>query len=176
MAAVANAESPAASQQLTILYDERCEVCRRARDWLLTQPCLVPVELLPAGSDEAHRRYGGLPWLGEELVAVDEYGNAWIGPAAFLASMWATARYRPWAFRLSRPGLSQHAERFFNWISKKRTTWSTMLSPQDNECTWCKGTRAKVFTGVCANNHLMVEGQRYCRECGSPRVVLQHQL
>ena len=152
------------STRLTILYDERCAVCRRARDWLLTQPCLVPVELLAAGSDEAQRRYRGVPWLGEELVAVDDHGNAWIGPSAFLASMWATARYRPWAFALSRPGLAPYAESFFHWVSKRRGGWSARLSKEDQECTWCETPGP-----MCGNGHRMNEGENFCQGCGAPR-------
>jgi len=129
------------TSKLTILYDERCAVCRRCRDWLLTQPCLVEVELLAAGSDEAKQRYAELPWLGAELIAVDDDGNAWIGPAAFLAALWATAKYRAWSYRMAGPTLAPLAERFFYWISKRRDRWSTWMSPEDPECTWCDGAR-----------------------------------
>ena len=127
--------------KLTILYDERCAVCRRCRDWLLTQPCLVEVELLPAGSFEAKERYGALPWLGAELIAVDESGAAWVGPAAFLACLWATKRYRAWSYRLAGPTLAPLAERFFWWVSKKRDRWSAWMSPDDPDCSWCDDPR-----------------------------------
>ncbi|MFY9588140.1 MAG: DCC1-like thiol-disulfide oxidoreductase family protein [Actinomycetota bacterium] len=128
----------APTQKLTILYDERCAVCRRARDWLLTQPCLVEVELMAAGSIEATERYGSFPWLGSELIAVDDQGRAWVGPAAFIAAMWATRRYRSWAYRLSRPHLAPHAERFFHWISLHRDRWSVWLGrTEDLDCSWC---------------------------------------
>jgi len=122
---------------LTVLYDERCAICRRCRDWLLTQPCLVEVELLPAGSAEARARYGRLPWLGSELVAIDEQGRAWIGPAAFLTCLWATVRYRSWAYRLSSPTLAPLAERFFWMVSKRRDRWSGWLGRDDPDCSWC---------------------------------------
>jgi len=130
-----------AAKKLTILYDERCAVCRRARDWLLTQPCLVEVELLPAGSFEAKERYGELDWLGTELIAVDDTGNVWIGPAAFLAALWATAKYRSWSYRLSGPTLAPLAERFFHWVSRRRDRWSAWMSPEDADCSWCDGSR-----------------------------------
>lgn len=130
------------TSKLTVLYDERCAVCRRARDWLLTQPCLVEVELIPAGSVEAAERYGSLPWLGAELVVVDDQGRTWVGPAAFIAAMWATRRYRTWAYRLSRPSLAPHAEHFFRWISKKRDQWSVWLGrTEDLDCSWCDQER-----------------------------------
>ena len=139
--ALATDEYPPTTK-LTLLYDERCAVCRRVRDWLLTQPCLVEVELVPAGSLEAEERYGALPWLGQELIAVDEQGRAWVGPAAFIAAMWATRNYRSWAYRLSRPAFAPHAERFFHWVSKKRDQWSVWLGrTEDLDCSWCDGAR-----------------------------------
>jgi predicted DCC family thiol-disulfide oxidoreductase YuxK len=170
-------QAPSSTAALTILYDETCALCRRARDWLLTQPCLVPVELLAAGSEEAQRRYAGLPWLGQELVVVDENGNAWVGPSAFLASMWATARYRSWAFRLSRPELARHAERFFRWISKRRDRWSARIH-EDPECSWCDEEPSRGSTPViaCENGHAMNEDQNYCRVCGTRRVAWWPQL
>ena len=168
-------DSAPAPTRLTILYDERCALCLSARDWLLTQPCLVPVELLAAGSDEAQRRYGSLPWLGKELVAVDEHGNVWFGPPAYFASMWATARYRPWAFRLSRPGLERHAERFFRWFSKRRYRWSAWIAREDDDCSWCEGEResdrpAARAVEACINGHAMRKGQKFCTVCGWPNV------
>ena len=129
------------TSKLTILYDERCAVCRRCRDWLVTQPCLVEVQLLPAGSQEAKEKYGSLPWLGAELIAVNDNGDAWIGPAGFLAALWATKRYRSWSYRLSGPTLAPLAERFFWWVSKKRDRWSSWMSADDPECSWCDGAR-----------------------------------
>ena len=130
-------ELPTSGPRLTILYDERCAFCLRCRDWLGQQPCLVEVELLAAGSPTAHERYGAVPWLGSELVVADEEGNVWVGPAAFLMCLWATARYRPWAFLLSRPGWSKHAERFFAHVSKRRSAWAHWIGRKQPDCSWC---------------------------------------
>lgn len=138
-AVLASREGPPPSR-LTIVYDEQCALCRRCRDWLLSQPCLVPVELLPAGSDEAYERYGTLPWFGIELAVIDEVGRAWIGPAAFLICMWATARYRAWSYRLSSPKLAPMAERFFMMISKRRDRISAWMTREDQDCSWCDQT------------------------------------
>lgn len=123
---------------LTILYDESCKLCRRARDWLLTQPCRVPVELLPAGAPRVRDRYAWLaPWMGRELVVVDERGRAWVGPAAFLVCFWATARYRSVSYNLARPGRAPIAERLFRFVSKKRSRFGTIHDLEDAECSWC---------------------------------------
>jgi len=161
--------------RLTVCYDESCALCRRARDWLLTQPCLVEVELLAAGSPEAARRYGSAPWLGHDLVVVDEHGNAWIGPGAFLACMWATARYRGWAFRLARPSMQPHAERFFRWISKRRDRLGRWVGRDDEESSWCEPAARRVDTApvarfiTCPKDHLMPADANYCTRCGSAR-------
>lgn len=132
---------PHSPTRLTVLYDERCGFCLRCRDWLLSQPCLVEVELLPSGSEEARARYGKLPWLGRELVVVDETGRGWIGPAAFITCLWATARYRPWAYVLSHPRLTPMADRFFLFVSKRRDKLSAWFSRQDRNCSWCDELR-----------------------------------
>jgi predicted DCC family thiol-disulfide oxidoreductase YuxK len=125
-------------QSLTVLYDERCRLCRRCRDWLLTQPCFLRVELLAAGSPGARARYGAVPWLGSELVAVDDRGRVWVGPAAFLTCLWATVRFRAWSYRLAGPSLAPLASHFFRLISKRRLRWSSWPDGVDDEkCTWC---------------------------------------
>jgi predicted DCC family thiol-disulfide oxidoreductase YuxK len=129
--------------RLTVLYDERCGFCRRCRDWLLTQPCLVEVELLPAGSDEARGRYSELPWFGKELVVLDDEGRVWLGPAAFLTCLWATARYRSWSYRLAEPYLAGLTERFFMFVSGRRDRWSDWLGRADPDCSWCDELRVR---------------------------------
>jgi predicted DCC family thiol-disulfide oxidoreductase YuxK len=44
-------------RSLTVLYDARCGLCSAARRWLEEQRQLVPLELLPAGSEDARRRF-----------------------------------------------------------------------------------------------------------------------
>ena len=134
---------PEPPAKLTILYDDRCALCRRCRDWLLTQPCHLPVELLPAGSHLVRERYGWIPWLGTELVAVDDRGRAWVGPPAFLAALWATVRYRPWAYHLARPSLSRFTERFFRFVSARRDRFSAWLDRDDPDCSWCDGVNVR---------------------------------
>lgn len=112
---------------LTVLYDEQCALCRRSAEWLLDQPCLVPVLLMPAGSSAARELYGSLPWFGDQLVVVADSGEVWAGSAAFLVCLWALARYRELAFCLAAPSLAPLAERFFRWVSAKRGKWSALF-------------------------------------------------
>jgi predicted DCC family thiol-disulfide oxidoreductase YuxK len=136
-------EPAEASTRITVLYDERCAFCLRCRDWLTDQPCLVEVELLPAGSAIARERYGAVPWLGNELVVVDDRGRACVGSAAFVTCLWATARYRWLAYVLSRPGLSKHTGSFFMLVSRRRGRWSEWLARKDDDCSWCDDVRVR---------------------------------
>ena len=136
-------EPPEASKRITVLYDERCTFCLRCRDWLADQPCLLEVELLPAGSAIARERYGAVPWLGHELVVVDDRGRAWVGPAAFVTCLWATARYRWLSYVVSRPGLSKHTASLFTLVSRRRGRWSEWLARKDDDCSWCDDVRVR---------------------------------
>ena len=129
--------------RLTILYDEKCTFCLRCRDWLATQPCLIEVELLASGSATARERYGNVPWLGKELVVVGEQGQVWVGPDAYLVAMWATARFRSWAYLFARPGYSRFAEAFFRHVSKNRAKWGEWLARRDDDCSYCDDVRMR---------------------------------
>jgi predicted DCC family thiol-disulfide oxidoreductase YuxK len=108
-------------RRLTILYDERCGDCRRYAAWLARQRFRVQVELLPAGSEEARVRYPHVePWLGRELVVVDNDARAWIGPPAFVMCLWAMDRTRAASFLASRPVIGRAANAFFRHLSKRR--------------------------------------------------------
>ncbi len=133
--------APTQGVRLTVLYDSSCAFCQRCKDWLAMQPCLVEVELLGSRSPLARERYGSVPWLGSELVVVSDKGEVWIGPDAFIACMWATARYRGWAYLFMRPAFSRFAERFFVKVSKDRDKWSQWLSRKDDGCSYCDDVR-----------------------------------
>jgi hypothetical protein len=98
----------------------------------------VPLELIAAGSPAAMGRFKGLPWLGKELMAADDQGNVWVGPAAFLTALWATRRYRGWSFRMSGERLAPLAESFFRMVSARRHRWARFLDDDEEECSWCQ--------------------------------------
>ncbi|MGH2663418.1 MAG: DCC1-like thiol-disulfide oxidoreductase family protein [Actinomycetota bacterium] len=130
-------------RRLTIAFDDRCIFCWRCRDWLLTQPCLVNVELIPASSRTAKDRFDDLPGLAEQLVVGDERGRIWVGGPAFVMCLWATIRYRPWAFRLAQPRYAPAAERFFRFVSTRRHRLGGWLHHYDPTCSAChQGTLA----------------------------------
>ncbi|GHD94637.1 hypothetical protein GCM10010508_56260 [Streptomyces naganishii JCM 4654] len=90
---------------LTVLYDAECSLCAFVRDWLVRQRQLVPLELVPAGSEQARRRFPGLDHGSslEEVTVVGDAGQVYRGAAAWIVVLWALREHRPLAHRLSTP-------------------------------------------------------------------------
>lgn len=112
---------------LTVLYDDACPICVRARAFLETQASFVRLEFLSCHSPLARKRYGAVPWLGQELVVVSDEGDVWAGPSAFIVCLWALFDYREWAYTLSGDAFAPLAERFFKLISKRRKLLAVFL-------------------------------------------------
>ncbi|MFJ8536324.1 thiol-disulfide oxidoreductase DCC family protein [Streptomyces sp. NPDC093591] len=109
----ASRPGPAAPvRRLTVLYDAQCSLCAFLRDWLVRQPQLVPLELVPAGSDEARRRYPGLDHGAtlEEITVVGDAGQVYRSTAAWIVTLWALREHRPLAHRLSTPSGARFAK------------------------------------------------------------------
>lgn len=124
-------------KRLTVVYDDECELCRRCRHWLATQPLLVDVSFLSASDPRAIERYGDLPWFRTELVVLTDQGFAWIGGEAFVMALWATRRWRTLSYRISGPSFGWLAERFFHALSSNRSVVSGMLTPHRCESDTC---------------------------------------
>lgn len=91
--------------RLTVLYDDSCPLCRGFSGWLGRQPLLVPLDLVPAGSPEARRRFPDLDHARtlEEVSVVSDAGEVWEGAHAWVMCLWATAAHRVLAEGLARP-------------------------------------------------------------------------
>lgn len=91
---------------LTVLYDAGCPLCTRFRDWLAAQPPLVTLDLVPAGSPEAHRRFPTLDHSRTvaEITVVADDGAVYVNEHAWVICLWATLTHRSLAERLARPG------------------------------------------------------------------------
>ena len=92
-------------RRLTVLYDADCSLCAFLRDWLTRQPQLVPLELVPAGSEQARRRFPALDHRAtlDDITAVGDAGQVYRGAAAWIVTLWALREHRPLAHRLSTP-------------------------------------------------------------------------
>ena len=115
-------------RKLTVLYDARCGFCSACRRWLEVQPQLVSLEFLPAGSDEARRRFPTLTAAEpEELVVVSDDGGVYRDSHAWIMCLWALDEFREWSFRLARPALLPLARTVFEWVSERRRGISSLL-------------------------------------------------
>ena len=121
-------------RRLTVVYDGDCELCRRCSTWLRYQPTYVPLDLLATSAAREDQRFAGVPWLGAELVVIDERGSIWVGAAAFIVCLWATQEWREWSYRLSGPSFAPLAERFFHAISNHRGRIGAFLGPTVDDC------------------------------------------
>lgn len=90
---------------LTVLYDAHCSLCAFLKNWLAGQAQLVPLRFVPAGSEEAARRYPRLDHRAtlDEITVVGDAGQVYQGTAAWIVTLWALREYRALAHRLSTP-------------------------------------------------------------------------
>ncbi|WNM29776.1 DCC1-like thiol-disulfide oxidoreductase family protein [Streptomyces sp. Li-HN-5-11] len=97
---------------LTVLYDAECSLCAFVRDWLVRQPKLVPLELVPAASEQARRRFPGLDHRAslDEVTVVGDAGQVYRGAAAWIVVLWALREHRPLAHRLGTTAGTQLAK------------------------------------------------------------------
>ena len=107
---------------LTVLYDARCNLCSHLRAWLEAQPAYVKLAFVPAGSQEARRRFPALDHAvtTSELTVISDDGAVYIEAKAFLICLWALRDYRAWSLRLSSPDLIPLARRVVLWVAQNR--------------------------------------------------------
>jgi predicted DCC family thiol-disulfide oxidoreductase YuxK len=101
-------------QELVVLYDAQCGLCRRFKEWLAGQkPGLnglggvVRLGFVAAGSTEARERYPELDHLAtlREVTVVADDGAVYVGDRAWIVCLWATWEHRATAVRLSSPAM-----------------------------------------------------------------------
>ncbi|MFD3679553.1 thiol-disulfide oxidoreductase DCC family protein [Streptomyces sp. NPDC058613] len=90
---------------LTVLYDAGCPVCVHIRHWLIGQRRLVRMDLVPAASYEAQRRFPRLDHAStlKEITVIGDSGQVWKGTDAFIVCLWALTEHRPKANWLATP-------------------------------------------------------------------------
>ncbi|MFI9581101.1 thiol-disulfide oxidoreductase DCC family protein [Streptomyces sp. NPDC052236] len=92
-------------KRLTVLYDAQCSLCVHLRHWLQRQHQLVPLDLVPAASHEASRRFPGLDHATTltEITVIGDSGQIYRGTSAWIVCLWALAEHRPRANWLATP-------------------------------------------------------------------------
>ena len=91
--------------RLTVLYDAECSLCVHLRHWLMRQRQLVPLDLVPASSQEARRRFPDLDHAStlREITVIGDRGQVYRGASAWIVCLWALAEHRPRAHWLATP-------------------------------------------------------------------------
>ncbi|GGZ19049.1 hypothetical protein GCM10010387_09630 [Streptomyces inusitatus] len=92
-------------QRLTVLYDADCPLCVHLRHWLKRQRQLVPLHLVPAGSEAARRLFPSLDHgrTLREITVIGDGGQIYSGSAAWVVCLWALAEHRTRAHWLATP-------------------------------------------------------------------------
>jgi predicted DCC family thiol-disulfide oxidoreductase YuxK len=109
-------------EQITVLFDPKCGLCRRVQAWAAEQPKYVEMNFVPVNSEEAWHRYPHLNHARTltDLTVVSDRGAVYWGPKAWLMCLWALKRYRSWSLRLSKPDLLPTVRRVMSAISRNR--------------------------------------------------------
>jgi len=122
--------------RLTVLYDAQCSLCVHLRHWLLRQRQLIPLDLVPAASDEARRRFPGLDHAGtlDEITVVGDRGQVYRGTSAWIVCLWALAEHRPKAHWLSTPAGLPFARASVLAAAKYRSVTAAPCGGGDGRC------------------------------------------
>ncbi|MFD9412951.1 thiol-disulfide oxidoreductase DCC family protein [Streptomyces sp. NPDC059989] len=128
-----------AVRRLTVLYDASCPLCVHIRYWLLAQPWLVPLRLIPAASYEARWQYPRLDHAAtlREITVIGDSGQVWTGTDAFIVCLWALVEHRPKANWLATPAGRPFARAAMYTAAKWREAVRTEGQPQGLEEPAC---------------------------------------
>ncbi|HME33754.1 MAG TPA: DCC1-like thiol-disulfide oxidoreductase family protein [Candidatus Sulfotelmatobacter sp.] len=126
-------------QKLYVLYDPKCELCRRLKDWILVQRSWIGIAVLEAGSEKAKRLFPELERIAtqDDLAVVldngSDEGAVYLNDHAWIMVLYAMVEYRDWAARLAHPLLMPLARQAFAALSKNRHYLSSWLNREDPE-------------------------------------------
>jgi predicted DCC family thiol-disulfide oxidoreductase YuxK len=120
--------------KLYVLYDPKCELCCRLKDWILVQRSWIGIAVMAAGSERAKRLFPELEKIAskDDLVVISDEGAVYLNDRAWIMVMYAMVEYCEWASRLTHPVLMPLARQAFAALSKNRHAISRWLSSDDN--------------------------------------------
>jgi predicted DCC family thiol-disulfide oxidoreductase YuxK len=121
--------------KLYVLYDARCDLCDRLKNWLLEQSCWLEMETIPAGSELARQMFPGLERIAssDDLVVISDDGSVYLNNHAWIMCLYALEEYRSWSYRLAHPLLLPLVRQAFTSLSKNRYTISRWLGTGNPE-------------------------------------------
>jgi len=122
-------------QKLYVLYDPKCELCCRLKNWILVQRSWIGLAVVEAGSEKARRLFPELERIAtqDDLAVVSDEGAVYLNDRAWIMVLYAMVEYRDWAARLTHPLLMPLARQAFAALSKNRHSLSRWLSSEDPE-------------------------------------------
>ncbi len=137
-------------QKLYVLYDPKCELCCRLKNWILVQRSWIGIAVVEAGSEKAKRLFPELEQIAtkDDLAVISDEGAVYLNDRAWIMVLYAMVEYRDWAARLTHPLLMPLARQAFAALSKNRQTISGWLSSDNPEAI--AGELRKVELEPCA--------------------------
>ncbi len=122
-------------EKLYVLYDPKCELCERLKDWLLVQRSWLGLCMVPAGSDKAKAMFPELDQVAtcNDLVVISDEGQVYLNNSAWIMAIYALEEYRDWAYRLAHPLVLPFVRQAFATISRNRHAFSRWLRVADPE-------------------------------------------
>src|SRR5215813_13434976 len=122
-------------EKIYVLYDSKCRLCERLKDWILVQRSWLGISVMPAGSEKARRMFPELEQVASsnDLVVISDEGQVYLNDRAWIMAMYALEEYGDWARRLAHPLLMPLARQAFAAISKNRHAFSRWLRVADPE-------------------------------------------
>ena len=122
-------------EKLYVLYDPKCELCERLKDWLLMQRSWLGLSMVPAGSEKARMLFPELDKIAstKDLAVISDDGQVFLNERAWIMTLYALDDYREWANRLAHPLLLPLARQAFATISRNRFAISRWLKASGPE-------------------------------------------
>lgn len=122
-------------EKLYVLYDPKCELCCRLKNWILVQRSWIGIAVVEQGSEKAKRLFPELERIAtkEDLAVISDEGAVYLNDRAWIMVLYAMVEYRDWAARLTHPLLMPLARQAFAALSRNRHFISSMLSPENTE-------------------------------------------
>ena len=122
-------------EKLYVLYDPKCELCCRLKNWILVQRSWIGIALVEQGSEKAKRLFPELERIAtkDDLAVISDEGAVYLNDRAWIMVLYAMVEYRDWAARLTHPLLMPLARQAFAALSKNRYFISTLLRPENTE-------------------------------------------
>ena len=122
-------------EKLYVLYDPKCELCCRLKNWILVQRSWIGIAVVEQGSEKARRLFPELERIAtkEDLAVISDEGAVYLNDRAWIMVLYAMVDYRDWAAKLTNPLLMPLARQAFAALSKNRHFISSLLSPENTE-------------------------------------------